>query len=225
MLKVADIVKQLLFSSEPELTAMSRGVLNLSAYAKRIQADVERLAMKPVQMGTIVVALSRLASTLDNEDPLLPRVTLESIAVKSNLAEITFNKTSSNKLRAQKLYADKEFAQADFLTITHGIGEISIFAPMQMTQSIRKHFKPEKPKLFLENLAALTVQFGDHYIDTPNMYFALLRALSVRKINIVELVSTFTELTFLVQQSDLNDIFSIMNSLMREANTKKVLPS
>jgi hypothetical protein len=70
----------------------------------------------------------------------------------------------------------------------------------------------------LENLAALTVQFGDHFIDTPNMYFALLRAISVRKLNLVELISTFTELTFLVRQSDLNELFILMNSLMRKAS-------
>jgi hypothetical protein len=48
------------------------------------------------------------------------------------------------------------------------------------------------------------------------MYFALLRALAVRKINIVELISTFTELTFLVQQADLNELFQLLNGLMRE---------
>lgn len=220
MIKVADIVKDLIFSSEPELTCMSRGVLNLSAYAKRIQPEVERRTHKPVQLGTIVVALSRLSSGLKDEDPLLPPIDLDSISVKSNLAEITFNKTSANKARAQKLYTDKDFTQTDFLTITHGIGEISIFAPMQLVPAVLKNFRPEKPKLHLENLAALTVQFGDQYIETPNMYFALLSALAVRKLNIVELVSTYTELTFLIRQADLNEVFLIMNALMRNTTNK-----
>lgn len=217
MLKVTNIVRDILFSSELELTALSRRVLNLSAYAKRIQKEVERRAMKPVQVGTIVVALSRISSEVTVEDPLLPKIELQGIAVKTNLAEITFNKSAANKLRTQKLYSDAQFAQADFLTITYGAGEISIIAPMPLAKPILKNFRPDEPKLLLENLAALTVQFGDHFIDTPNMYFALLRAISVRKLNLVELISTFTELTFLVRQSDLNELFLLMNSLMKKS--------
>lgn len=216
MLKVSDIVREIVFSSEPELTVLCRRTLNLSAYAKRIQPQVERLARKPVQVGTIVVALSRLSSELKDEDPLLPVVELDGVAVKTNLAEIAFDKTANNKLRAQSLYTEKEFAQADFLTITYGASEISIFAPTVLVPKVLKNFKPDTPKLFLDNLAALTVQFSQRYIETPNMYFALLRVLAVRKLNIVELISTYTELTFLVKQSDLNELFGLMNSLMRE---------
>lgn len=216
MLKVSDIVRSIVFSSEPELTVLSRNTLNLSAYAKRIQPEVSRRAHKPVQLGTIVVALSRLAAEISDEDPLLPPVELEGIAVKSNLAEIAFIKTSANKLSAQKLFTAQEFTHADFLTITYGASEISIFAPMAMSQAILRSFKPDKPKFFLDHLAALTVHFDQKYIETPNMYFALLRSIAVRKLNIVELISTFTELTFLVAQTDLNELFQLMNSLMRE---------
>ena len=114
MIKVTDIVRDILFSSELELTALSRRLLNLSAYAKRIQKEVERRAHKPVQVGTIVVALSRISAEVTEEDPLLPKIELEGLAVKSNLAEITFNKSSANKLRTQKLYSETQFAQADF---------------------------------------------------------------------------------------------------------------
>ncbi len=218
MVKVSDIVKNIIFSSEPELTALSRHVLNLSAYAKRIRPEVERRAHKPVRIGTIVVALSRISTELTNEDPLLPKVELDGIAVRSNLAEITFHKTAPNKVRAQRLYTEKEFAQADFLNITYGASEISIFAPMPLVKQVLRNFKPDKPKLHLDHLAALTVQFSERYIEIPNMHFALFRAIAVRKLNVIELVSTFTELTFLVRQPDLNELFLLMNSLMRQVH-------
>lgn len=216
MIKVTDIVKEILFSSAPEFTAFSRGLLNLSAYAKRIKPEVERRAMKPVQTGTIVVALSRLSATLATENPLLPNIELNAISVKSNLVEIAFNKTSDNKLRTQKLYNSKEILSADFLTVTYGASEISIFAEMALAQSIKKTFRPDLPKYLQDNLAALTVQFSEKYVDIPNFYFAIFQAIAVRKINIVDVVSTFTEFTFLVNQKDLNDLFVLMNSLMRQ---------
>lgn len=78
------------------------------------------MTYKPVKLGSIVVALSRLAQEMKSEAPLLPGVKLDSLSVKSNLSEIVFTKTSENKARAQKLYADKNFAQADFLTVNMG---------------------------------------------------------------------------------------------------------
>jgi aspartokinase len=214
MFKVIDIVRDILYSSEPELTILSRRLLNLSAYAKRIQLEVERRAHKEVQLGSIVVALSRISQELTDEDPLLPEVKLDGIAVKSNIAEIAFNKTPANKAKATKLTVDKELSQADFLTVTYGASEISVFAPMTLMSAVSRTFRPEKPKLLLNNLAALTVQFGNQYIETPNMYFALLRAVAVKRINIVELISTYTELTFLVRQDDLNELFQTMNALI-----------
>lgn len=215
MLKVTDLVRQIIQSSETELTALSRGVLNLSAYAKRIQPEVQRRAKKPVKVGTIVVALSRFASGVQTEDPLLPAFILDNIAVRSGLAELAFVNSKENKTRALSLYANKKLAQTDFLTITYGIGEISIFLPEEFIEIAMRVFAGEKPKLRLENLASLTVRFGEAYIETPNMYFALFRHIAVRKINIVEVVSTFTELTFLVHEQDLNDLFQTMNALMR----------
>lgn len=223
MRKITDAVKDILYASEPELTALSRRVLNLSAYAKRIQPEVERRTLKPVQVGSIVVALSRLAADLSDEDPLLPKIELDSIAVKTGLVEIAFDKTAANKARAQKVLSEPEFTQADFLTIIYGVSEIAVFTSRSLAPPILKKFKPEKPKLHLDDLAALTVQFGQQYIEIPNMYFALFRALAVRRINIVEVVSTFTELTFLVAQQDLNELFSLMNSLMRIRQANKNL--
>lgn len=215
MIKVSTAVQDIITASEPDRSALLRGVLNFTAYAKLIQPEVERRTHKPVQLGSIVVALSRLSSQLKDAKPLLPTVRLESLAVKSNLAEITFAKTQENKTRAQKLYAHKDFAQADFLTVTYGVGEISIFAPMHLVKPALAAFKPEKPRLLLQNLAALTVQFDEHYIETPNMYYVLLQRLAAQQINIVEVVSTFTELTLLVAQKDLNKLFVLMNALMR----------
>lgn len=220
MRKVSDVVREIVLSSETELTALSRGVLNLSAYAKRILPEVERRSRKPVQLGSVVVALSRFAGTVELEDPLLPVIILESIAVKSGLSEIAFSKTSENKARAQVLYQNKDLAQADFLTITHGIGEISIFLPEILAAKVLRVFGNEKPRVMLHDLAALTVTFGEQYIQQSNVYFALLRHLAVKQINIVELISTFTELTFLVHQEDLNELFITMNALMRSRTAR-----
>ncbi len=212
--KVSDIVQEIIAESETELSALSKGVLNLSAFAKRIQPTVERRALKSVRVGTIVVALSRFAKTLEIEDPLLPPIEIKSVAVKSALVEIAFDNTSENKSHTAELYAHEKFAQADFLAVTQGVGEIAIFAPESLVQNILDTFKSTKPKFLRKDLAALTLRLKEDSIDIPNVFFAIMRHLAVRKVNIIELVSTFAELTFLIDQKNLTEVFGILNSLM-----------
>ncbi|MDP2586682.1 MAG: hypothetical protein Q8P32_02830, partial [Candidatus Komeilibacteria bacterium] len=47
-----------------------------------------------------------------------------------------------------------------------------------------------------------TVKFPEEFINLPNMLFAIEKRLAVKKINIIELVSTYTELTFVIDKKD-----------------------
>lgn len=219
MIKISDVVRDLTQSSEIALTALSEGYLNLSAYAKLIQPEVERRTRKPVSMGSIVVALSRFAGSLKREEPLLPDVVLESLSVKSGLVEITFDKTKENRDRLQDLIQDKNFVAADFFTLTHGVGELSIVVPDALRDSVLAIYKRERPKLILGNLASLTVRFDEKYLEIPNTIYALLRHLALKRIDVVEIVSTFTELTFLLKQEDLNESFVTINKLFQHQRT------
>lgn len=215
MIKIADSVRGMVYESEIALTALANGYLNLSAYAKSIQQDVEQTAKKPVKIGSIVAALSRLAHTLQQQPPLLPYVHIENLSVKSGLVEITLNKTTENRNLMQSLNRDPLFASADFFTVTQGMHEISLVVPRELSGRVRACFRGQKPKLILDHLAALTVRFGEEYIRVPNVTYALVRHFAIRRINIVEIVSTFTELTFILAEDDLDTSFSMMHQLTR----------
>src|SRR5579885_1122182 len=213
MIKVTEVVREIIFDSEIALHALAQGYLNLSAYADSIQSEVERRCRKPVRVGTIVVAISRLARVVEKRDALLPPIEINHIAAKTGLVEITFDKTRGNRDRLQRLYTDNEFLSADFFTVTYGIGELSIVVPSTLKKAVLKHYGKQKPKLLLEDLAGLTVRFDEKCIWIPNIIFALVRPLAMKRINIVEIVSTFTELTFIVSQNDLQEAFIILSSI------------
>lgn len=213
MIKVTDVVKDLLYSSEPTLACLSRGHLNLSAYAKSIQPEVEKRTRKAVTLGSIVVALSRISSELKKAEPLVPHVVLENISIKSGLSEIAFDRTGAVRDKLQVLYRDPKFASADFLAVTHGMAEISIVVPDELRRTVLSAFRNHKPKLVIENLASLTVRYDERYLHIPNTFYSLLRHLAVKRINIYEIISTYTEITFLLHQEDLKEAFLTINAL------------
>lgn len=214
MIKVTDAVKDILLDSEIAYSALRDGILNLSAYAQSIQNEVERRTKKSVRAGTIVVALSRLSKSLELQPPLSPLVDIKDVAVKTRLVEITFDKTRLNREKLQRLYVDSDFASADFLTVTYGVGELSIVVPESLKKSVLKLYAKHKPKLIFDDLASLTIRIGEDCITTPNVTFALVRMFALKRINIVEIVSTFTELTFILHQRDLNEAISTVLSSM-----------
>ncbi len=204
-------VREILDESEVALSALLDGVLNLSAFAKKIQPEVARRARRDVSVGTIVVALCRYEVDVRKRGSLCPKVRVETISTRTGLAEVTFAKTQSNKSRLRTLHEKTELLDADVLTITSGIREISLIVPMALVSAVRKVFRGDTPTLVLENLASLTVRFPAKYLHTPNTTFALLRPLALNRINLVEVVSTYTELTIVVAERDLERSFVVLN--------------
>ena len=59
------------------------------------------------------------------------------------------------------------------------------------------------PKVTLTDLVALSVRFSDQYIQVPNTIYSLVRVLALRHINIIEVVSTYTEITFVIHKDEM----------------------
>lgn len=222
MLKITDAVKAIVSSDEIARTALREGYLNLSAYAKSIKPEVEEKTKKQVKTGSIVITLSRLKQTVDKEKPLLPKVYIEDLSVKSALVEIAFDKTKPNLEKLKRFYQSPLFNSADFLVTTQGVGEITIFALEGVLQDLLKFFASQKPKAVIKNLAALTVRLPENYILIPNIIYALLKHFALLRLNIVEMVSTYTELTFLFDLKDLEKAFLTLHDLILQRKSGKI---
>lgn len=212
MLSITSVVEDILRGSEEASLALRGGYLNLNAYARVIRAEVEARAKKPVRVGSIVVALSRLRGVLKRDKPLLPAVVVEDLSVRSGLMEFTFNRTNDNMARLRELYQDASLRNSDFLALSQGIGEITIIATSSVANRIRQRFGRQQPKAVIAGLASLTVRLSDDYIQTPNVIYALMRSLAMKRLNVIEVVSTYTELTFVVDEHDIERALATVNS-------------
>lgn len=211
MIKITHVVQEIVSDSEIAFSALQTGVLNLSAYAKTIQREVEKRTKKPVQLGSVIIALSRLRPTIKKAPSLIPPITIDGLAVRSSLVEIAFDRTDHNMSRLRDLYKDKQVTSADFFTVTQGTAEITVICSEASEQHIIKSFKPQKPKIVIQNLVGLTVRLTSRYIQTPNTFYALMRQLAMHKINIIELVSTYTEITFILEEKYLQQAFNLLH--------------
>ena len=212
MLKVTDVVEEIISQSFIPYAALRADQLNLSAYARSIRKDVELRTKKSVRTGTIVTALSRLQTTLQHKDTLLPKVKLDDIAVKSSLMEISYEKTDATQ-KALQVLSRRKGSSTEFFTVTQGQAEITIIAPDKWEKDIRDIFQGMQPKLTLKRLTSLTLRFSSKYLTQPNVLLSILMKLAARKLVVIEIISTFTEVSLILHEKDIEEAFSIVRGM------------
>jgi hypothetical protein len=213
MIKISRVCEEILLSSEIALSAYLSGCLNLSAYASLIHKEVERRTKKDVSRGSIVVSLSRLKKTLPKKRELFPKIAIDSISIQSALTEFAYTKGPENRQRLAKLQRLKKLVEAPFFTGTLGAGEISIIVPQSLSLYVRECFKNERPLVVVDDLAGITITFNRKYLLTPNTIFIILRPLALKRINVFEVVSTFTELTLVIATKDMSEVLELLQKM------------
>lgn len=196
--------------------ALVRGVINVAALAEEILPEVEAEMKEKVKFGAVMMAIRRLGEKLNSSFIKTAKFDLSSdISVKSDLYEITLRKLPSIQAKISKLY-DKINSENDFLTVTQGINEITLITNRRNKPKIRLLFDSKEIKSEVEDIASVTINIPVEAIQTIGLFYIATRALNWENINIIEIVSTFTELTFIIKEEDAPRAFATLKQLIRE---------
>jgi|SRR3989344_6222959 len=201
MITVPQTVLKILQQDDVAREACIDGVLNFSAYAQKIHRRVEEETMKKVNKGTIVVALLRVAKAKLGELPALqPDVRIHNLGVRSPLYILIYDKTSDVQRRIATLNPFL-VSPTDIFSVTEGSAELILSCSEKSRDFIKKHIGI-LPKKEFENAVAITAQYSEEVSNMPNVLHTLFSALAYKRINLLYVVSGYTEITFLVEKKD-----------------------
>ena len=219
MIKIQPIVREIVLKELEAYTALLNGYMNMSSYAYQIRGRVQELTKKQITIASLVVSLSRLRKEFKKQKPLIQEVPIKNITTKLPLSEIAYENTNKFIKELESLHKNISISSEDFFTLTRGTSEIDIICSSNLENKVLKHFKI-KPKWVNRNLAAIGISYGPEVFGTPNVFFSLLSVTARARINIEELVSTPTELVFIVNEKDFGRTVALFSELHRETNTK-----
>lgn len=202
MITIAQITESILLQDDVALAAARKGLLNLSSYARSIQPQIRKALLKDVQEGSIIAALSRLVAGLDKTPPEITDV-IQSLAIQSNLEGITYERSAEVASKIRGIYHQINVDDHTFLTVTQGINEITIVAESQIAQVFRNNLEGAHKIYDKANLVGITAKFKVGNLEIPNLIYTLTRRLAYKAVNIIEVVSTATELTYIIDRKDL----------------------
>ncbi len=212
MITVAAAVARVVHDSPLLEECLAAGLLNLSAVARAIRPRVEKECMKKAGIAALVMALRRLAPELRRHaaDPHGILRLVRDITVRSNITEFTF-RNSDTILHCQVRLLDRVRKQGDhFITCTQGVHEMTVMVQAEMEGVVERTFQGEKRVSRVRNLAALGIHLTPKVVEVPGVYYAILKQLTWSGINVVEVVSTMTELTLLLEKKNVEKAFLVL---------------
>jgi len=217
MVTVPQAVKKIVERSRYLSEAMSKGLINLSSLARYMKQEVAEMLMKDVSEASIIMALKRL------ETQLKPQIQYKKVfknppemIVRSNLVELTFENSESLTKKFSKIFEIYSGHQKYFFTLTEGVTETTIIASRDLYKNIKIALHDEKVVSEFVNLSSITIRQPAEITYTPGIVYFFLKSLAWEGVNVMEVVSTYLELTIILEDKDVNRAFTILKSLFEK---------
>lgn len=208
MYSVVDATKKIVQSNQFLAEYLASELINTSQYARKIKAEVEALTMKSVELNTIVTSLNRIKKSIQTK--LNVDFYIDDVQMKYPISDIVYPKFDNDYLKIVDLYKEIGKISNSFLNITQGQSETNIFVNSVFSHSVIEKFKGHKPLYQREDLAGMVIKFSPKYMDVAGSAFSVLRTISLEGINLIEVLSTYTEMSFFVDFKDSQRVMEII---------------
>ncbi|TSC88271.1 MAG: Uncharacterized protein G01um10147_176 [Microgenomates group bacterium Gr01-1014_7] len=214
MISTSQVVESLIKETPFLEAALASDIVNYSSLARYLKPKIEEKLFKDIRTGAVIMALKRISfklkGTLPNNSDILK--TLGDITIRSNLIDYTFLNSPTLGNAQDKLLEKTANRKDIFITISNGISQVTIIASEALDKDIKEIFKDETPVCSIENLSSLTVRIPVEATKTPGVLYSMLKILAWEGINLIEAVSTFTELTVVLDSKDIDRAFSLLKT-------------
>lgn len=215
MISTAQVVDELIKQTPSLETALMSNIVNYSSLARMLKPQVEERLFKDIKEGAIIMALKRTTRRLKKDLPKNLDLSkyLGTITLRSHLVDYTFT-NSVTVVGAQNILLEKYAERKDlFLTVSHGVSQVTVIASESCEKDIKEIFKKEVISAHLSGLSSLTIGIQPEATKIVGIYYSILKVLIWEKISFVELISTFTELTIVMETKYIEKAFSVLKNI------------
>lgn len=217
MNSITESVRKLIKDSPLIEEVLTRGLINLSAFARELKPKIEEELMKPVQIGSIVIALKRVSREVKGKmQKFIQAIQAgNELTVRSNLSEYTYIPSESLLSKYASLSRQIYKYPNTFFTLTKGLRETTLIISADLKKEIEVAFQKEKLVSKIEDLSSITITHSKDVVYVPGFHYMILKSLAWAGVNVIESVSAFTEFTVIVKDKDVDKAFAILKKLVK----------
>jgi aspartokinase len=216
MVTISHIVKKIVSEQPFVEEALGNNIISVTNLAEQLIPKIEKELGKKVKQAAIVMALRRYSEQISEHRRKMKKFDFGGeILLKTNVCDFTIIKTPSLLAKLKTIYNIVDFGRGDLLNVILGNNEVSIIINEKHMQKLTKFLSGEKILNKEKELVALTIIFtADDFVHTPGVIFNAVRKLAWENINIYEVVSTMTELTFILSNKDSMKAYNVLQEMV-----------
>lgn len=212
---VSSCVKRIIDKTPFINEMLVKGILSYSNYASSIKKDVEETYGKSVKHSAIVMAIRRYGEELRAKDQKEKKTDVDyEIVMKTKIFDLNIVRNDKFLAKLAKLYNEVSTEKGDFLNVSLGSHEISVAISEKYKDLLEALAKEEEILHKMDDLVALSLVFSGDFLQTPGIVYEAVRKLAWEKINVIEILSTKNELTFVIKREDSMKAFDELQSFL-----------
>ncbi len=216
MVTVSHIVKKIVSEQPFVEEALGKGIISIAGLAEQMIPKIERELGKKAKQAAVVMALRRYSEEISSHRKKTKSFDYAGeILLKSNISDFTVIKSNSLLSKLKTIHSLVNFERGDTLNVIVGNNQVSIIINEKYMKKLAEFLSGEKILNKEQGLVALTIIFiSDDFLHTPGIIFDVVRRLAWSNINIFEIVSTMTELTFILSKKDSMKAYDVLQELV-----------
>lgn len=204
----AQLVKEHLQNNVFLLDYLSRDLINIASLAREILPDIQKQNPKAT-LESVSIAVKR---NFGAREPQITRqlqriLSNVQITMRTDIALFCLPKTA-------KLPDIKEFQSDDVFFINQGYNEVTVIIDKRNSNLIRGPVLLQQKNLALISLKDTLISEKQNFRVTPGFVSAFLGNISRAGINISDIVSTYSQVTFVVEQKYLLRVYQICQDVV-----------
>ncbi len=215
---ISETVRNLVDNSPYIKEMLSRDFLNCSSYASAVKEKVEEVVGKTIGLNSIVMALRRYALELNfstDQGSRIPALEYQ-IVMHTNIFDYNLEKDEALLGKISVLYQELPSSHREFINFIVGTNEVGIFASEKYREQVERAIHGSKVLHNEDSLVAFTMVFSGPFLQTPGIIHEAVQRLAWEDINLLELVSTLNELTFVVKSIDSVTTYKVLQSFQEK---------
>jgi aspartokinase len=198
--------------------ALSKKIVNYRSVAEFLKPRIEKELRRKVKLYAIIMALRRYGDEIAKkyETSKIMKIFEEGseLNMKSDLCDISVGKSRKLFEKLKKIYAIIDYEKGDILNIIHGNLAVTIIVNEKHKKKILAVLSGEKIMHIEDDLTQLSLKFPKDFLYTPGVLYQMTRELLWHNVNIIEIVSSLTEINFMLKRKDAVTAYTALENLL-----------
>jgi aspartokinase len=219
MVNISHIVKKQIESRAMLYEALANEVVSYAALAEYLKPHVESELGRKAKEPAIVMAIRRYAEQISRKEHVKIPFRFDSeIIMKTGLVDVTFARSSSLPAKLKRIFDLVDYGRGETINMIHGNYETTIILNKKYSSRLIAILEGEKLVNMERDAVSFTMTFSKDFMHTPGILSKATRKLQWEDINILESISTATELIFIVSKKDTIKTYDALQQLIEEKN-------